>query len=203
MNFDELASMWSDMCVSGLDILRGEGLSDDDASFSPSLDMRYMGQWYELSVPFSPDTMGSPDEATLAEAFGAMHDRLFGYRTDDMPIDVLNVRLSVVGRTPKPTMNLSDGILESGNPQIGTRPMWSTTSRSMVDVGVFDGRRMGPGATITGPAVVELGTTSIVVPDDFDLVVDDAGSFVSILRERADQVRKSLEGLTATPVRLN
>ena len=78
--------------------------------------------------------------------------------------------------------------------------MWSGTQRAMVEVGVFDGRMMGPGATLSGPAVVELGTTSIVVPDEFDLVVDDAGSFVSILRARADHVRASLAGLTSVPL---
>ena len=203
MDFEELAAMWAQMAAAGLDILRGEGLSDDSASFSPALDMRYKGQWYELIVPLGAESMSSPDVATLTDAFGTMHDRLFGYRTDDMPIDVLNVRLTVVGSTPKPTMRLSDDIMETGDPRIGTRQMWSSMQRSMVEVGVFDGRRMGPGATLEGPAVVELGTTSIVVPDEFDLVVDDAGSFVTILRERAEQVRKSLDGLTATPVLLS
>ena len=200
MDFAELASLWAEMAAAGLEILEGEGLGNDSASFLPSLDMRYKGQWYELTVPVSTAAMKVPDEATLADAFGTMHDRLFGYRTDDMPIDVLNVRLSVIGSTPKPTMRLSDSIMENGDPRVGTRQMWSSAQRAMVEVGVFDGRRMGPGATLSGPAVVELGTTSIVVPDEFDLVVDDAGSFVSILRERAEQVRKSLDGLTATPV---
>jgi len=193
----ELAALWAEMAAAGLEILRGEGLADADATFAPALDMRYKGQWYELTVPFDAVTMGAPDPSVLGEGFGDMHDRLFGYRTDEMPIDILNVRLSVVGRTPKPTLRLSDGIAEQGDPRIGTRSMWSSLQRSMVDAGVYDGRRMGPGATLAGPAVVELGTTSIVVPDEFDLVVDDAGSFVSILRERAEQVRKSLEGLTS------
>ena len=200
MDLNEVASLWSEMATAGLAILTGEGLDDDAATFWPSLDMRYKGQWYELTVPFSDDTMRKPDEATLAEGFGVMHEQLFGYRTDGMPIDVLNVRLTVVGRTPKPTMSLSEGVSTQGNPRIGSRPMWSGTQRAMVEVGVFDGRMMGPGATLSGPAVVELGTTSIVVPDEFDLVVDDAGSFVSILRTRSEQVRASLAGLTSPPL---
>lgn len=202
IDLGELSSMWKEMAAAGLEILRREGLQDQDAVFSPSLDMRYKGQWYELSVPFDATMMDAPNEAALSEGFQSMHDNLFGYRTDDMPIDVLNVRLSVVGRTPKPDLRLSDVVASGQKARIGTRRMWSSQQRSMVDAGVYDGRLMGPGATLHGPAVVELGTTSIVVPDEFDVVVDDSGSFVSILRERMEQVRKTLGGLTATPIEI-
>jgi len=203
LDLDELVGMWREMADKGLEILRREGLRDDDARFRPSLDMRYKGQWYELTVPFDADAMTRPDRDDLAEAFGAMHDVLFGYRTDEMPIDVLNVRLSIIGRTPKPQLKLSEFTETSINARTGTRLMWSSSKRQMIDGGVFDGRLMGPGATVSGLCVVELGTTSIVVPDEFDLVVDDSGSFVSILRERSEQARKSLTGLSAEAVRLN
>jgi N-methylhydantoinase A len=48
----------------------------------------------------------------------------------------------------------------------------------MAEVEVFDGERMEPGQRVKGPAVVELATTTAVVPDDFDLVVDRTASFV-------------------------
>ena len=48
----------------------------------------------------------------------------------------------------------------------------------MNEVEVFDGDRMEPGQRVEGPAVVEEATTTVVVPEDFDLVVDRTASFV-------------------------
>lgn len=197
LDLGTLVSLWADMASTGVEILAGEGIAADAVSFAPSLDMRYKGQWYELSVPLGIEQMTTPDADVMAESFTRMHDTLFGYRSDGMPIDVLNVRLSVVGRTAKPSFRLDVGLAARQEARKATRAIWSTRQRAMVDVGVFDGHRMAPGATLIGPAVVELGTTSIVVPDEYDLVVDDAGSFVTFLRDQAERVRATLGGLTA------
>ena len=51
---------------------------------------------------------------------------------------------------------------------------------------------MGPGARLSGPAVIELGTTTIVVLDQYDCVVDRSGSFVMYLRDRAAEIEAQL-----------
>lgn len=203
VNPSDLKRIWGEMADLGLETLRREGLDAESTSFSPSLDLRYKGQWYELTVPFDVNQIANPDLAVFAEGFGSMHEVLFGYRTDDMAIDVLNIRLSVVGNTPKPQLHLSDSAKTSEDARIGVRPVWSSLQRKMVDTEIYDGKSMGPGASVHGPAIIELGTTSILVPDEFDLVVDDAGSFVSILRSRDKEVREVLNGLAARASWLN
>lgn len=197
MDLRSLVEMWSEMAIAGKQILAGEGIPESATDYAPALDMRYKGQWYELTVPLDAEQMTAPNVDVIAEAFSQMHETLFGYRSDDMPIDVLNVRLTVVGRTEKPSFRLSADVDGVGGDRKGTRPIWSAVQRGMVDVGVYDGGRMGPGARLVGPAVVELGTTSIVVPDQYDLLVDDAGSFVTFVRDHEAQVRATLGGLSA------
>ena len=57
-----------------------------------ALDLRYVGQWHELTV-----AVETTDPAALAEAFHAEHDRLFGYASPEMPVEALAVRVSVLG----------------------------------------------------------------------------------------------------------
>jgi N-methylhydantoinase A len=65
-----------------------------------------------------------------------------------------------------------------------------------VTTSVCDGTALGAGARLAGPAVIELATTAIVVPESFAVVVDALGSFVLYTPSREDEV---LSALTAHP----
>jgi N-methylhydantoinase A len=62
----------------------------------------------------------------------------------------------------------------------------------MVEVGVHQGAVMGPGEEVEGPAIIELGTTTIVVLDEYNTVVDKNGSFVMYLRDQKDTLKARL-----------
>lgn len=189
----ELTRIWREMAASGSQTLGGEGIAEEAVSFEPSLDMRYAGQWFEISVPVAESELRAPDRAQLARLFHARHDTLFGYRAEDEPIEVLNIRLTAVGATPRPPLNLADlGAELDESPQIGERPIWSPSQRSMVPARVFDGNRMAPATRVSGSAVIELGTTSIVVLDGYDVLVDSRGSFVLYLRAREHELADRL-----------
>jgi len=187
-----LAQAWKTMADEGRATLLGEGVPEEAISFEPSLDLRYKGQWYELGIPVDPATMGAPDVAAIAASFHAEHDLLFGYHNDEMPIDVLNIRLSAIGRTSDERISLASEVAADQTERPARREIWSPAQKKLVEVDVHQGGTMGPGAEISGPAIVELGTTTIVVLDQYDCVVDNAGSFVMYLRERADELRAQL-----------
>ncbi|MER6177317.1 hydantoinase/oxoprolinase family protein [Streptosporangium sp. NPDC001681] len=184
-----LTAIWGEMAKEGQQTLLGEGLGDDAVSFLPSLDMRYAGQWFEINVPLPAEAVREADSAAIAEAFHAMHDELFGYRSDDMPVEVINVRLTALGSAPKPAVNRSAMTASTGDALVGRRPIWSPAQRRMVESNIYAGLRMAPGDEVSGPAVIELGTTTVVVLDEYDVVVDLAGSFVMYLRSRAGELR--------------
>ncbi|MBP2365876.1 hydantoinase/oxoprolinase family protein [Pseudonocardia parietis] len=192
-DLDRLTRIWREMAGSGRETLHGEGIGDPSISYEPSLDMRYAGQWFEINVPVDEVSITSPDRQQLAELFHAQHDVLFGYRDESQQVEVLNIRMTAVGATPRPALDTAElGAELVDDPQIGERPIWSPQQRRMVPGRVLDGHRMAPGARLSGPAVIELGTTSIVVLDEYDVVVDARGSFVLYLRERAHELTDRL-----------
>jgi N-methylhydantoinase A len=192
----ELAEVWSGMRDAGLATTTSEGLEPGKVRFLPSLDVRYEGQWYEINVAFDADAIDAPDLASIEKSFHERHDLLFGYSTMDMPVELISIRLAVVGDTPKPPLTT---VAEGGAAEAarrGERPAWSRATRRMVTTSVYDGTALGAGARLAGPAVIELATTAIVVPESFAVVVDALGSFVLYTPSREDEV---LSALTAHP----
>ncbi|MFD0856554.1 hypothetical protein ACFQ07_30230, partial [Actinomadura adrarensis] len=195
VNGATFTDIWRDMAARAEETLRGEGIPAERIEYVPSLDMRYRGQWFELNVPLTAESLRTFDRDGAAKGFHQVHDVQFGYHTTDMPIDVLNVRLAAIGKVEharsdtSPTVHALD--LADAAPT-GERDIWSPSKRAMVPAKVYDGAGMTPGRQAAGPCVIELGTTSIVVLDDYDAIVDQNGSFVLYLRTRADEMRARL-----------
>lgn len=189
----ELKELWASMAERGRATLHSEGLDDDRIEYLPSLDMRYADQWFEINVPLDPRSLDEVDLAAIADEFHRLHDVQFGYHSDTSGIDVLNVRLAAVGKVGGSVGNSESRAGEDLDPVVGQREIWSPEQRRMVAAKVYDGDLMGPGDTLSGPAIIELGTTSIVVLDEYDAVVDVSGSFALYLRSRADEMLAKLK----------
>ena len=82
------------------DRFTADGIDLGRVSFERRGDLRYVGQGYELRVPF-PD--GPIDEAALAKAFDAFHEihrREYGHHFADSAIEIVNLRAG--RRAPAP-----------------------------------------------------------------------------------------------------
>ena len=164
--------------------LHGEGVADAAISFKAALDLRYVGQWHELQVPLDWEPGGAPAIGDMEDRFHAEHDRTFGYASSSSAIECLAVRLSAVGATPQVDLSDLDEMAEGRVAPSGRRATWSPGSRAMVDTPVYDGHGLQPGFEVAGPAIVELATTTIVLLEGFDLVVDRRGAFLLCAGER-------------------
>ncbi len=175
-----IAALLAEMEEQGRKILAGEKVEPDAIEVQAALDLRYVGQWHELTLPVT-----ELDPGRIASSFHAQHDLLFGYATAEMPVEVLACRVTTTGITIKPE---HAALVEAGvGPdvgRVGERPVWSPLERRLVETPVFDGRDLAAGASLAGPAIVELANTTIAVLDGFELLVDRFGSFVLYAGER-------------------
>ncbi len=142
-----------------------EGVGDKDRLTSFAFDIRYVGQNFELPVPyeFDADASGEFDEEKLRAAFFREHERSYGYFNPDDPIEIVNVRLTAVGRHGKPGVPATDQRGEAL--PFETRPVWFEDGP--VPTPVFARADLNPGQIIVGPAVVEqLDATTLLHPGD-------------------------------------
>ncbi|MEU6719020.1 hydantoinase/oxoprolinase family protein, partial [Nonomuraea sp. NPDC046802] len=140
------------------------------ARLSAAADMRYSGQAYELRVPLDP---GRLDVESLAEAFHAEHERLYGFRDQHAPIELGTARLGVVGPVaelpPVPVPRGTGAPLPSGRRPVLLAGAWH-------DAAVHQRPSLGVGDAFDGPAIVEQDDTTVVVPPGWSGDVDGAGN---------------------------
>jgi N-methylhydantoinase A len=185
-----IRALFEEIAAVGRETLSREGVESDAVELRAALDLRYIGQWHELTVAVELPL----DLASVAAAFHADHDRLFGHASPDAPIEMLAVRLGAVGRTEKPELvrGPDDAGLEA---PIEERPAWDPDERAHRPTPVWDGRQLSVGAALIGPAIVELSNTTVVVPRGFALDVDAYGAFVVHSGDRGAEFARRLGGM--------
>jgi N-methylhydantoinase A len=126
--------------------LRHEGIAAAAMTFMPSLDMRYVGQSFELNVPFGEDIIG---------AFHAAHEARYGHALRERPVEVVNVRLQAVGTVEKPVME----------PEPVNRAQHTAPLQVRNNITLYNRESLLPGMRFTGPALVfQLDSTTYVAP---------------------------------------
>jgi len=135
-----------------------------------SLDMRYIGQNFELAVPIGDSgTLGAAEfrigAERLHELFYEAHDRAYGYHNPHDPIEIVNFRLTAWGRLDRPDRPSPDAATGAPRP-LGTRPVYFD-AETPDDASVYHRRDLRPGHVLTGPAIIEqLDSTALVYPGD-------------------------------------
>ena len=136
------------------------------------LDVRYAGQSYELTVPFSPGFRGE---------FHRLHLRRYGYADEARPVEVVNLRVKAVGVTEKPRLaKIEPGGKDPGPARIDRRAMRFDGRNYGADV--YAREKVGAGNVIAGPALVLDYESTAVVPPGFISHIDRFGNL--ILRPR-------------------
>ena len=139
-----------------------EGIAAGQLLLERSLDVRYVGQGHELSVPMSAD---------FETSFHDIHHRRFGYADPKRPTEVVNVRVRAVARTDQPPMPEHE--LQAADASAATLGecaiVFDGDERESL---LVDRSKLQPGNAFSGPALVVEYSTTTVVPPDFHCRVD-------------------------------
>jgi N-methylhydantoinase A len=176
-----------------MDELQAEGLSSRDILLLPSLDMRYVGQSYELTIPLPGRHPGrgraraSPSPGSLrdlTEAFHEAHRLRFSYANVGEPIEIVNVRLKAVGSTAKPAFprqpqhGPDPGPAFLGSKQVffpSPEPPHGLQPRAAA---LCDRSRLTCGNRVAGPAILCQLDCTTVIPPGWAALVDEAGNLL-------------------------
>jgi len=117
-----------------------------------------------------------PGLLDLAERFHDQHEAERGFAFRNQQPLLRGLRLIARGRTPKPEQLAELGKLELADAaRTGTRQAYF--GEGFVDTPVYDGTRLGSGAEVQGPALIEEPFTVVVVPPSARARLDDAGNY--------------------------
>jgi N-methylhydantoinase A len=154
-------------------------VSPDRRELVRSIDMRYVGQNYEIAVPVPAGAMDAESVQAILRSFAREHERLYGYSFPTEPVQAVTFRLQAIGRVRK-AERAAQGPRPSGSadPRKGTRQVYLPEAGGFTACPIFDRFSLSPEARIQGPAVIEqMDSTTLLLPGDV-ACVDQVGNLV-------------------------
>lgn len=168
----EIAGHFSPLEQRAQEELLAEGVDKERIVLEHYLDMRYEGQSFEIVTPLAQPGRDQ------SEAFHTMHERLYGYRNQAKPVEIVNIRLRARGLPEKPEFQ--------GKPLGSSIPPAAALleTREVVfdgkvhDTKVYERDLLEPGNMIQGPAVMVEYSSTVCVPPFAKLTVDGYGNII-------------------------
>ena len=173
---EELRTILAELREEGRRRLAAEGFAPDATHFEAHLDMRYVGQAFELPVPVAerPQSMAEVD-ATFLDVYR----KRYSYAVQG-PAEIVTFRLTAYGRVAKPALERTGaaGSLEAA--RSGERPV--AFEGRFVPTPIYDRLALQIDTVTDGPAIIEEAGSSTIVPPGFRASVDDVGNLVLLRR---------------------
>ena len=142
-------------------------------------DLRYLGQEHTVRVPLLRRDLETPRLAATKARFDEYHEQAYAHNLPDHAAELVNVRLVARGRTHKPPLpKLAPATTRPADAVRTHRPVVFAGMRDAVDCPIVDRTRLGPGAAIAGPAIIEEPTSTTLVPPDQAVTVDAYGNLL-------------------------
>ncbi len=159
--FKTLEKVLEPMVEAGRADIESQGIAPERIELVRELDLRYVGQSYELQVPFEPD---------YAQTFHKRHHEAYGYSDPEMPVEVVNLRVRAIGRVTH--LEFDPISLESEDP---ADALISATDGTL---NFYDGERLKPGNRVPGPSIILFPDTTIYLGGRDSTTVDGYGNLL-------------------------
>jgi N-methylhydantoinase A len=154
-------------------LLRGEG-SRARVDIERSVDLKYQGQSFELTVPLPP---AWTDEALrqLAASFGVEHERTYGHKAEGDPIQMVNLRLTA--RVLRPAERAAIRLEADRTVQGGNRPAYFGPAHGEIATPIITRAALGA-TTRSGPLLIDEYDATTLIPPDCAARLDAHGNIV-------------------------
>jgi N-methylhydantoinase A len=161
MDVAEARALLAAQITEGRRLLATEGVEVETVSVQHEADMQFAGQTHVLTVPIARTDFTREE---LAQTFERAYFERFGVELREMRALVMSLRTAVIGRRRPIALEGLGGVVTAGGPT-AIRPVWF--QQRWHDTPVYRREHLTPGATLTGPAIVEqLDATTVIEPGD-------------------------------------
>ncbi|WP_207100692.1 hydantoinase/oxoprolinase family protein [Paracoccus shandongensis] len=169
----------------GREDLALDGFTEQKVSIRRSLDMRYVGQVHECTVDVDPFEITEAALERLKAAFHARHEELYTYSEPNSAVEVVNVESAITGAVDRPGRTTLAPGKGAHSALRGTREMIFNAEGIAHETPVYDGALLGAGDRISGPAVIQEVTTTIVIEPGWVADLHESGVYVLTLGAEA------------------
>ena len=168
LNMKDMDVMFKPLMEKGNDDMYHEQIPEESILIERSLDVRYVGQSYEISVPFRESYM---------EDFNMLHKKMYGYSDPNRDCEIVNLRIRMRGKVPKPRLRKEQ--------EGGESPLTALVGKKKVIYqgesilfNLYHRERLSPGNRFRGPAILTEYSSTLLLPPDFSCTVDGYGNLI-------------------------
>jgi N-methylhydantoinase A len=165
---DVVEEHFRELELEGRTRLRHEKVAEEDAVFQRGIAMRYQGQWRSLQVKMGSGPNALEDAVQL---FHEEHEKHYAFRQDETPVEIYQLHLKALGKTPKPSFKPSPVSTDDPGEPIEIRDVhfdgtWHRTP-------VYQRENLPSGAAFIGPAILNQIDSTTVIPPEASAVIDE------------------------------
>jgi N-methylhydantoinase A len=186
LDISGLDAQLSGLAAQGLELLEQAGVAFESTDVQFELDMSYLGQTHTVDVTLPLDYNDNQtriSEEIILRAFEARYRKIFGKPLTNIPIRILNLRVSAIGRRPKFDLTLlapADGVMLE-DARTGTRQVWFDNTYH--ETNIYQRLPLSVGVKIPGPAILEQPDATICIEPDLEGKVDRFGNLIISRKE--------------------
>jgi N-methylhydantoinase A len=171
--WDSAATMLAELEQRGADALSDTGADPDACRSSRTVEMRYVGQGYSVTVQLPDGTLSAESAPEIARRFDETYEALYGNRNPGIPLELTTWRIVVEAPGSQPVLRTQIVVDDLAAATKGTRPIYSLSGGEFVEATVYDHYLLAPGTRIEGPAVVEQRESTCVLAAGDRAWIDD------------------------------
>jgi N-methylhydantoinase A len=175
----QLDRMFEDMTAQAVEVVR-DAAHGGEAQVVRSVDARYLGQGYELTVPVEARSFDAETLGRVRARFDEIYGARYGYSNPGEPVEAVTWKLSVSAGAPRVALPKApaSATVEPGR---GHRKAYFPEVPGYLDCPVYDRYALAAGTKLTGPAIVEERESTTVLPPGVTAHVDEYGSLIASL----------------------
>lgn len=175
---EELNDMWEGLLSQAQEQFEKEDIPKENIVCNYIADMRYMGQEHTVKVNVPPIPWSEETKEEIIQRFHDTHEHFYTFRLTDTPTEIVNLHLVAYGRLTKPELAKippQEGPVEDAKKEI--RKVYFAEDGWM-DTPVYLREKLGRGAVLDGPVIVEEAAASAVAAKGQRITVDEYGNLI-------------------------
>ncbi|MDM8101237.1 MULTISPECIES: hydantoinase/oxoprolinase family protein [Oceanobacillus] len=150
-----------------------ENIEESHRIVNRSLNMRYKGQNYELSVQLTGELENEAQLNQIIDRFHKTHEKRYGYANYKEEVQIVNFRTVVSAEKKKVSLKKYKTDSESGKGIVDKRNVYFEECDGYVETNIYDRNLIGVGEEIQGPCIIEQLDSTIVVPPNVTAKMDE------------------------------
>ena len=169
---DTVLENYQDMSETAIQSLVEAGGDVNTITIKHRVEMRYVGQGFEIAVDLPDELDGANLPELLKAGFLERYTELFGRSISDVAIETVTWRISASGPTPNIQLNFEGQQIDRGAAEKGERQVYFPET-GYAPCKIYNRYGLAAGARFAGPAVIEERESTVVAGPDTTISVDD------------------------------